>query len=88
MHDFQYFINDNLPNRWYLSSAPIININWKAAADNRYLVPFGLGFGKIVMLGKLPLNLQLGYYANVIKPADSYYNQQLRFQLQFMFPSF
>jgi hypothetical protein len=84
----QYFINYNLPDRWYLTSAPLININWKAAADNRYLVPFGLGFGKIVMLGKLPLNLQLAFYTNMIKPTESFYQHQVRFQLQFMFPSF
>ena len=31
---WQYFINYNLPNRWYLTSAPIITANWEADSDN------------------------------------------------------
>ena len=26
----QYFINDNFPSGWYLTSPPIITVNWEA----------------------------------------------------------
>ena len=43
----QYFINYNLPDGWYISSAPIITANWEADSGNKWTVPFGGGVGKI-----------------------------------------
>jgi len=40
---FQYFINYNLPEGWYISSAPIITANWNADSGNKWTVPFGGG---------------------------------------------
>jgi hypothetical protein len=82
---WQYFINYNLPNGWYLTSAPIITANWEADSDNRWTVPFGGGFGKIFHVGKQPINAQAGAYYNVEKP-DSGADWELRLQLQFLFP--
>ena len=82
---WQYFINYNLSNGWYLTSAPIITANWEADSDNRWTVPFGGGFGKIFHVGKQPINAQAGAYYNVEKP-DSGADWQLRLQLQFLFP--
>ncbi len=81
----QPFVNYNLPHGWYLTSAPIITANWKADSDNRWLVPLGAGVGKILKLGKLPINTQLSAYGNVVKP-DNGPDWQLRFQVQFLFP--
>src|SRR5215469_1951081 len=40
----QYFINYNLSNGWYLTSAPIITANWAAPrAKDVWTVPFGGG---------------------------------------------
>jgi hypothetical protein len=44
---WQYFINYNLDDGWYLVSAPIITANWEADSDHRWTVPFGGGVGKI-----------------------------------------
>ena len=49
---WQYFINYNMPNGWYLTSAPIITANWEADSDNRWTVPFGGGVGKIFKIGQ------------------------------------
>lgn len=66
---FQYFINYNLPDGLYLTSAPIITSNWKAESGDQWTIPFGAGVGKIVKVGgKLPLNLQAGAYYNAVKP--------------------
>ena len=53
---WQYFINYNLPDSWYLTTAPIITANWEVDSDNRGTVPFGGGVGKIFKIGKQPVN--------------------------------
>ncbi len=82
---FQYFINYNFTGGWYLSSAPIITANWEASEGNQWIVPFGGGGGKIVKIGKLPLNLQAQVFYNVVKP-DGYGSMSLRLQAQLMLP--
>ena len=81
----QYFINYNLPEGWYLSSAPIITANWEADGDDRWTVPFGGGVGKIFRIGKQPMNAQVQAFYNVEKP-DNGADWTLRLQLQFLFP--
>ena len=83
---WQYFINYNLANGWYLTSAPIITANWEAEdSKNRWTVPFGGGFGKIFHIGKQPVNGQVQGFYNVEKPQFGP-EYQLRVQLQFLFP--
>jgi len=82
---WQYFINYNLPDKWYLTSAPIITANWEADSDNRWTVPFGGGIGKIFNIGKQPINGQIGAYYNVETPEFGP-DWQLRLQFQFLFP--
>ncbi len=82
---WQYFINYNMDNGWYLTSAPIITANWEADSNNTWTVPFGGGIGKIFRIGKQPLNAQVSAYYNVEKPASGA-DWQLRLQLQMMFP--
>jgi hypothetical protein len=82
---WQYFVNYNLPNGWYLTSAPIITADWEADSDQRWTVPFGGGFGKIFRIGKQPLNFNAQVYYNSRKP-DIVGDWSLRLQLQLMFP--
>lgn len=82
---WQYFINYNLADGWYLTSAPIITANWEADSDDTWTVPFGGGIGKIFKVGKQPINAQASAYYNVEKPTNGP-DWQLRIQLQFMFP--
>jgi len=81
----QYFINYNMDDGWYLTSAPINTANWKADSDNRWTVPLGGGVGRVFKVGKMPLNAQLSAYYNVVTP-DNGPDWQLRAQLQFLFP--
>jgi hypothetical protein len=55
----QPFLNYNLPDDWHLTSSPLITANWKAESSQQSTVPLGGGVGKIVHLGRLPVNLQL-----------------------------
>ena len=64
----QPFINYNFPGGFYLTSAPIVTVNWKADGGQKWTVPLGGGVGKIFHLGKLPVNTQLPAYYNVVRP--------------------
>jgi hypothetical protein len=81
----QPFVNYNFPEGFYLTSAPIATVNWKADSSQQWTVPLGGGVGKIFHIGKLPVNTQLSAYYNVVHPDDGA-NWQLRAQVQLMFP--
>ena len=81
----QYFVNHNLPDNWYLTSAPIITADWKKDQDDRWIVPFGGGVGKIFRIGKQPINTSVQAYYNVVSP-DAGPRWSLRIQIQFLFP--
>jgi hypothetical protein len=81
----QYFIVRQLGDGWYVNSAPILTVNWKATAD-KWIVPFGAGAGKLVFMGKLPVNMQVGAYFNAVKP-DFGPDWQFRIQVQTLLPS-
>lgn len=81
----QYFINYNLPSGWYISSAPINTANWEAASGEKWTIPVGVGAGKIVQVGKIPMNISGQVYYNVEKPRGAP-DWTLRFQVQLLFP--
>ena len=82
---WQYFVNYNLSNGWYLTTSPVITADWEADSGQRWTVPVGGGVGKIFRVGKQALNAQVQAYYNVEKP-DIKGDWSMRLQLQFMFP--
>ena len=92
----QPIINYNLSDGWYLTSVPVITANWEASKDNRWTVPVGGGFGKIMHWGKQAVDLQMQAFYNVEKPIPllaqglNLDNQgetwTLRLQLKLLFP--
>lgn len=81
----QPFINYNFEGGLYLTSSPIITMNWLASANQQLVLPLGGGVGKIFHVGKLPVNTQISAYYNVVRP-DYGAEWQLRAQVQLMFP--
>jgi hypothetical protein len=81
----QPFANYNLPHGWYLTSSPIITANWEVNPNQRWVVPVGGGFGKIVHFGKLPVNMYTQFFRNVERP-DGTTHWSARFQAQLLFP--
>ena len=79
----QPFVNYNLPDGMYFTSAPILTVDWKASGGQQWIVPLGGGIGKIFHFGKLPVNTQISAYYNVARP-DNAANWQLRAQVQLM----
>jgi hypothetical protein len=82
----QYFVVYQLGNGWYLNSAPIMTVDWRAESGQRWKVPVGAGGGKLMLWGKLPVNLQTQAYAFVEKP-DGGPDWQLRVQVQVLLPT-
>ena len=83
---WQPFVNYNLDDGWYLTTSPLVTANWKADSDNTWTVPVGGGFGKIIRIGKQPINASLQSYYNVEEPDDFGPEWSIRFTVQFLFP--
>ncbi|HTF65929.1 MAG TPA: hypothetical protein VK638_24895 [Edaphobacter sp.] len=82
----QYFINYNLNRGWYLTWQPTLTANWEVADDNRWVVPFGGGVGRIMRLGAQPVNLGFQFYGNAVHPPDGS-TWTMRLQIAFLFPT-
>ena len=62
------FISYNFGEGWYIGSAPIITANWLANGE-KWTLPVGPALGRVIKLGgKLPVNLLIGAYYNVLRP--------------------
>lgn len=85
LSSFQYFINYNFENGWYLSSTPTITANWEADSSDRWTVPFGLGAGRLVKFGDQPVDFKGQVFWNARKPDDSS-EFEIQFQMKFLFP--
>lgn len=81
----QPFVNYNLPDGWYIASAPIITANWNAAAGQRWSVPVGAGVGKVFKIDNQPINAGLQFYDYVERPSLGP-RWSVRFAVQFLFP--
>ena len=81
----QPFLNFNFESGMYLTSSPIITVNWQARGSQQWTVPMGGGAGKIFKIGRLPVNMQIGAYYTLVRP-DFAPNWAFRAQVQLMFP--
>jgi hypothetical protein len=66
----QYFIWRTLPGAWQIGMSPVVMVDWKADSDNRWTIPVGLGIGKTIKLGKMPLKIILEVEYAVVRPDD------------------
>lgn len=82
---FQYFINYNIANGWYLTSAPVITANWEEDSSHRWTVPLGGGIGRLVKFGKQPVDFKLQIFWYAEKP-DNGPNWSLQLQVKLLFP--
>lgn len=83
----QYFINYNLADGWFLTTGPIITANWKADAGNKWVVPFGGGFGRVFRVGDQAMNFNSQVFYNAVRP-DTAPSANLEWRIQFslLFP--
>jgi hypothetical protein len=81
----QPFFNYNFGGGWYVGTSPIITANWMTAGNHAWTLPIGGNAGRVIKLGgKLPVNLSLGIYGNVLRPEFGP-TWQLRTQITFIF---
>lgn len=81
----QIFVNYNLDNGWYLTSAPVITANWNADSDEQWTVPMGGGVGRLVRFGKQPVDFKVAAYNYVEKPNFAP-EWSMQFTVKFLFP--
>ena len=65
---------------WNIGYSGNILANWKAPAGDIWTVPVGLGIGKVLKLGRLPVKLQLSLQYMPVHPKDA--GQEWNVQLQ------
>lgn len=82
---FQYFVNYNLDGGWYFSSTPTLTANWEADSDERWTVPVGGGVGRLIKVGKQPIDIKLQAYWNAVHP-DNGADWETQLQVKFLFP--
>ena len=81
----QYFVTYQLKKGWYVTSAPILTANWKAASGSVWTVPLGGGMGRVTKLGFQPVNITAQFYGNAVHPPGGS-SWSLRLQIAFLFP--
>lgn len=83
---FQYFINYNVPNGWYVTTQPIITADWTInKSSNRWTIPLGGGVGHVFKIGNQPVNMSAQVYNNIKTPiAGPQWSAQ--FNIQLLFP--
>lgn len=81
----ELFVVRTLPNNWYVSTAPRIVADWNAPMGDRWLIPLGVGIGRLVNIGDRPVDLSAGFYRNVRRPEGSP-DWRFSFQMTLMFP--
>jgi hypothetical protein len=78
------FVNYNLSDGWYVSSAEVITANWQAKSGQQWTVPLGGGIGRLFHVGLQPVNARFELLNDVVHPQNAP-NWQLQFQVQFLF---
>jgi hypothetical protein len=81
----QPFVNYNLPESWYLTTSPMLTVNWKGSSGNKWRVPVGGGLGKIFSIGPQKINTRFVAYYNPVRPRATA-DWSLQWTLQLLFP--
>ena len=82
---FQPILNYNFGKGWYVSGTTTITANWEAESGEEWTVPVGGGVGRVMKIGKQPVDIKLMGYWQAEKPqfAADWYTQ---FTFKFLFP--
>jgi hypothetical protein len=85
--NFNPYFAYTLPKKFYLTSSPIITVNWNADKGNKTLLPLGFGIGKIALIDKQYMNFSIQYYVYIVKSRQlNGPDGQLRLQWTLLFP--
>lgn len=78
--NLQPIINFFFEGGWNVGYSGNILADWKAPSDNRWTVPLGLGVGKVVKFGRLPVKISLAgqYMVTQPEPVGQKWNVQIQ----------
>ena len=66
---WQYFVNYNFSDGWYLTSTPIMTADWTKESGEQWTVPVGGGVGKLMKFESFPpLDFRLQAFSTVVRP--------------------
>ncbi len=82
---FQYFLNYNIANGWYLTSSPILTADWEASGSEQWTIPMGGGIGKLMRFGKQPVDFKLQAFSYLEAPEGGP-EWSMQFAVKFLFP--
>lgn len=85
--NIQYFLARMLPGAWQISMSPNIIINWRADGRNQVTFPIGLGFGRTIRVGGVPLQMGLEFQWMPVYPEDFGQRFNIRFSFKPVLPS-
>lgn len=77
-------VSYNFNDGWFLNSSPFITAN-PAVANGDLTIPLGIGGGKVLRIGKMPISLSLQGYYNVVR-ANYYPNMEVKGSITFILP--
>lgn len=80
----EYWLYANLGNGWWIGTSPVNMADWEASSAERWTVPLGGGFGKVVGR-RIPLNLKLEAYTFAEIPNDLA-DWSIMFSLEYLLP--
>lgn len=64
------FVFYNFPGGWFLTYRPQITADWTVDKNNRWTVPVGGGFGRVVPVGNMVMDVHVqGFYNGLTPPA-------------------
>jgi hypothetical protein len=66
----EYVLLRSLPGRWQVGMQPTLSADWKASGGNRVSFPVGLGAGRTIRIGGIPVQLWLEADYYPVRPDD------------------
>ena len=85
LFELEYFVYYNFADGWFVLMAPTIIADWNAARDEAWLIPVGVGGGRVFFLGHQPMTASIQVYYNALRPTG-FAPVTLTLQTQFLFP--
>ncbi len=80
----EYWLYANLGNGWWIGTSPVNMADWETSSEDRWTVPLGGGFGKVVRQ-RIPINLKLEAYSFAELPNDLA-DWSVMFSLEYLLP--
>ena len=84
--NLQPIINLFFEGGWNVGYSGNILVDWEAPSNNRWTVPIGLGAGKVVKFGRLPVKISLAAQYMVTQPSPVGQKWNVQIQLTPVLP--